>query len=120
VLRLEAPFHPHLDEQLATSRAYLRAQTARVFAAELKDRGGEATDLLASIDVLCSFETYQLLRTDQGVSSDAMRRLLITAIGALLRPVEGEGSHTADEHRDVDQLAHRQADRTPSLVRNEE
>jgi TetR/AcrR family transcriptional regulator, regulator of autoinduction and epiphytic fitness len=75
-LRAGAARHPRLAERLAHNRAFLRAQLAEVFAAD--------ETLLAVLDVLCSFESYELLRQDQGLSRDDVVATLTAAMTALL------------------------------------
>jgi AcrR family transcriptional regulator len=76
-LRAGAHRHAPLAAELARNRAFLRSQLAAVF-------GPEAGGQLAAIDVLCSFESYELLRYDQGLSRAAAERALTDAVGALL------------------------------------
>ena len=84
VSRLEAPFHPALAEELSRSRAYLRRQLRLLFAPELRSMDHEAADAtLAAADVLCSFESYELLRHAQGLSSSRAGAALRTALTAL-------------------------------------
>ncbi|MHB8664117.1 MAG: TetR/AcrR family transcriptional regulator [Acidimicrobiales bacterium] len=72
--------------QLREARAYLRHQVEQVFAAELT---GERVALLPALDALCSFETYELLRGDQGMSRPAIVSALRRALSALLSPTGG-------------------------------
>lgn len=80
-IRVCAHRHPLLAEQLADGRTYLRAQLRRLFRPELSDRDG---DLLPALDVLCSFESYELLRFDQGLSRSKAATALTIAVLALL------------------------------------
>jgi len=84
VLRLAAPFQPPLREQLAQSRALLRSQVAHILAPELAALDGGRRSLLAAVDVLCSFETHQLLRNEQRLSKEETARVLVGALRALL------------------------------------
>ena len=71
VSRLRAPFQPRLAETLADSRRFLRGQLRTLFAPELEAMGDERAEwALAAADVLASFESYQLLTTDQGLTAD--------------------------------------------------
>ncbi len=66
VARLREPFHPLVAEHLTGLRRRLRQQLADAFAPELAAMGaGPAALVLAAADVVCSFEGYQLLRSDQ-------------------------------------------------------
>ena len=48
-----------------------------------------AAVMLAVADVLCSFESYHLLTSDQGLSGDDLRTALTSALTALLdRPAK--------------------------------
>lgn len=78
--------HPAVAAQLQGARSYLRHQIAKLFAAELRHRG---RTLLPAIDVLCSFETHQLLREDQGLSRAKTTSTLVLALGALLDATGG-------------------------------
>jgi hypothetical protein len=59
----------------------LRHQVRRLFAPEL---AGALTARFAAIDALCSFETYELLRFDQGLSRPKTAAALVSALEALL------------------------------------
>jgi AcrR family transcriptional regulator len=72
---------PIVAAQLAQARSYLREQLRRLFAPEL---AGPRRDLLPAIDALCSFETHELLRTDQRLSRTRTVAALTGALGALL------------------------------------
>jgi len=62
--------------QMENSRSFMRGQVNRLFAPEL----GDSDTVLPIIDALCSFEVYELLRNDQGLS----RRKAMTALNAAL------------------------------------
>ena len=85
ISRIRAPFQPIVAEQLTEIRAFLRNQIRELLAPELELLdAATAANVLGAIDVLCSFESYQLLRLDQGfgraragaVMTDALTRLL--------------------------------------------
>jgi AcrR family transcriptional regulator len=76
-LRAGAHRHAPLAGELARNRAFLRSQLAAVF-------GPAPAALLSALDVLCSFESWELLRHDQGLSVAAAERALTDAIRALL------------------------------------
>jgi len=85
VVRLRAPFQPVLAMLLAQNRAFLREQARELFAPELRGLGrARGRDVLAVLDVLASFESYELLQRDQGLSSTQARAAMVSAIGALL------------------------------------
>ncbi len=91
VTRLRAPFQPRLAETLAESRHFLRGQLRTLFEAELEAMGGARAEwALASADVLTTFESYQLLTTDQRFSVPEARDVVLRALAALLAP-EGAG-----------------------------
>lgn len=63
VSRLRAPFEPVVAEELAQSRRRFRRQIERHFADELRPMSrSERAAVLSAVDVLCSFESYELLR----------------------------------------------------------
>ena len=84
VARMRAPVVPVLAAELHRNRAAQRAQLERVLAPELQALGDRGRQVLAAADVLCSFESYDMLRHDQGnaarevaaILTDALRRLL--------------------------------------------
>jgi len=75
--------HAVVAAHLRESRAHLRDQVRHIFAAELK---GDRAALLPVLDALCSFETCELLRFDQGLSRAKTVSALVTALTALLEP----------------------------------
>ncbi len=84
--RIGAHRHHLLAERLADTRAHLRAQVRHLFATELS---GDRALLLPAVDALCEFETYELLRHDQGLSRARAEAALTAAVSALLAsPVE--------------------------------
>ena len=85
VARLRAPFQPRLAAVLASSRQFLRSQLRALFAPELTAMGDDRAEwALASSDVLLSFESYQLLTSDQGFSADEAATVLTGALSTLL------------------------------------
>lgn len=90
--RLRAPFQPVIAAQLARGRAYLRQQIVQLFAAELAEASRtSSTNVLAIADVLVSFESYQLLRLDQGLSATDIHAALRNALFQIFRlPVHDE------------------------------
>ena len=87
VSRLRAPFQPRLAETLADSRRFLRGQVRALFAPELAAMGdGRAERALAAADLVSTFESYQLLLTDQGLGHAEARSVMADALDALLSP----------------------------------
>ncbi len=83
--------HPVLAEQITSSRSYLRHQVERLFAPELAAMGTErAAAAVAAAEVLCSFESSELLRVDQGLSR---ARAAAALVQALLPVLAGEPAH---------------------------
>jgi AcrR family transcriptional regulator len=85
--RISAHRHRVIARQLRSSRSYLRRQVQEVFGPEL----GRRPDLLPAVDSLCSFETYDLLRGDQGLSRTATSAALAAALTALLTTPASSG-----------------------------
>lgn len=83
VVRLRAPFQPIVAQQLSTVRAIRRAQVAEVLGPELAGAPDRAA-VLAAADVLCSFESYQLLRHDHASSRAQVVRTLRSSLLRLL------------------------------------
>ena len=81
VSRLKAPFNHVVAERLRENRASLRHQLAGLFATELATAPAHR---LAVLDVLTSFESWQLLRHDQGLSPAEAEAALGAAITELL------------------------------------
>ena len=87
VTRLRAPFQPRLAETLADSRRFLRGQVRTLFAPELHAMGEErAGSVLAAADVLATFEAFQLLTADQGLTVAQARAVVRDSLTALLAP----------------------------------
>jgi len=81
--RLRAPYQSIVAEDIRKSRAVLRRQIEKHFGPEI-DRlePDPRRETLSAADVLCSFESYDLLRESQGLSRQeyqrTIRRALIT------------------------------------------
>lgn len=80
--RLNAHRRPVVAAQLLEARAFLRRQLRALFAPELRDRA----ELLGAVEVLTSFESYELLRVDQGLSRPKTVSTISSALRALLNP----------------------------------
>lgn len=88
-LRAAAPRRPALAALLVRNRAYLRGQIREVFAAELAQAD---RDVLPALQIMCSFEAYELLRYDQAMSADQARAALVAGIESLLGIADGPRS----------------------------
>jgi TetR/AcrR family transcriptional regulator, regulator of autoinduction and epiphytic fitness len=85
VTRLRAPFQPLIADELRDARAYLRKQLSTIFAPELRAMpSAERTSVLAAADALCSYESYHLLRDDQGLSRAKSGEAIAAALHRLL------------------------------------
>jgi hypothetical protein len=84
--RLRAPFQPLVAEQLAAARRVLGRLMATALAPELAVHP-DAEQALAAADVLCSFESYRLLRDDQRRSRREATAVMVAGVTALLAPV---------------------------------
>lgn len=86
VTRLHAPFHDEIRSNLAVMRTYLRRQIELTFAAELaQHEGAQRRSTIAALDVMCSYESVELLLDDQGLSHAQTRAALVRGVTALLR-----------------------------------
>jgi AcrR family transcriptional regulator len=87
VFRLRAPFQPPLAEALSETRRFLRDQVRSLFSAELRAMGAERAEaVLAAADVLTTFESYQLLTTDQRLTAGEVNGVLVRSLSVLLSP----------------------------------
>jgi AcrR family transcriptional regulator len=87
VNRLRAPFQPRLAATLTESRRFLRLQIRTLFAAELAAMGEDRAEwALAAADVLATFESYQLLTTDQAFPIARAKSVMGGALTLLLTP----------------------------------
>ena len=76
---------PIIAEQLELSRRFFRKQVKVLFERELTALGEpDSGEALGAIDVLCSFESYDLLRRDQGMSQARAKRTMARAVRASL------------------------------------
>jgi AcrR family transcriptional regulator len=76
---------PIIAEQLELSRRFFRKQLTVLFERELTALGEpDSGEVLGAIDVLCSFESYDLLRRDQGMSQVRAKRTMARAVRASL------------------------------------
>jgi AcrR family transcriptional regulator len=84
VARLRAESQPLIATELREFRRFLRDQLKRALAAELAASGTNAATVLTTADVLCSFESYQLLRHDHSLSRPKIAATLTTSLTRLL------------------------------------
>jgi AcrR family transcriptional regulator len=82
--RMRAPIVPLLAAELARNRARQREQIRQLLAPELEALGAEGAAALAAVEVLCSFESFDLVRRDQGLSPAEAIDTLTRALAALL------------------------------------
>lgn len=76
---------PPIQEQLSKGRKILRDQLLRHFSNELATMERSARlAAVAGIDVLCSYESYELMRHDQGLSDAATKSALIISLTKFL------------------------------------
>lgn len=85
VSRLRAPFEPVVADGLARSRRQFRRQIERHFPGELRALGRcERTATLGAMDVLCSFEAYELLRLGHGQTPKQIGDVMRAGLKGLL------------------------------------
>jgi TetR/AcrR family transcriptional regulator of autoinduction and epiphytic fitness len=90
VTRLRAPFQPIVAALLADNRAFLREQVRELFAREFGTLGpARAREVLASLDILTSYESTDLLLRDQGLTLAQAKSAMVTAIAAVLDAAVG-------------------------------
>jgi AcrR family transcriptional regulator len=87
--RVSAHSHPVLAAQVSQARTFFRRQLRKLFDSELAAMHPErAPGVLAAVDVLCSFESYELLRHDQRLSRARFVVTISQALCDLLDPEE--------------------------------
>lgn len=85
VARLRAPFQPMVAAHITDSRSYLRNQIKRLLKPELSAlTPAAAANVLTAMDLLCSFEAFQLMRQDQVLSNAKIISTLIDTLKTLL------------------------------------
>ena len=76
--------NPLIQELLHKSRLDLRQQTMRHFRTELAELPkADRVGAVAAIEVLCSYESFDLMRHDQGLSAAATKSALTHAISKI-------------------------------------
>ena len=85
VARIRAPFQPLIAAELSTARAYWRDQLRQLFAPELRALAKPtAVSVVASIDVLTSYESVQLMRDDQHLAPAEIAAALAHSVSVLV------------------------------------
>jgi TetR/AcrR family transcriptional regulator of autoinduction and epiphytic fitness len=85
VARLRAPFESLIADQLVQGRAGLRDQIEMLFHDELTGMGETRRSMaLNAIDALCTFESYHLMRDNQGLDTAGLSSVLGDSILTLL------------------------------------
>jgi AcrR family transcriptional regulator len=88
VSRLRAPFQPVLAEMLTRNRSFLRSQVEWLFGPELAAMDDDHRfTTLSAVDILTSFESYDLLVGFGGLASDRAKVVMTGSLSALLGPV---------------------------------
>lgn len=83
--QMRAPYAPIIADDIRRYRRILDSQVREHFAPEIKARSrAEADDLVALIDVVVSFDGWNLMVSDYGRSRTQVRRAWTTALEALL------------------------------------
>jgi len=83
--RMRSHFAPVIAEDIQQYRQILDSAVRRQFAPEFKTRSkAEAEDLIALIDTLVSFDSWELLTRDHGRSRTQVRRAWTLALESLL------------------------------------
>jgi AcrR family transcriptional regulator len=75
---------PLIAAELTSTRQQLRGQIEHLFRAELEALGDDGPDALAAVDVVCSFESVELLLHDMNRSSADTAAVLRRSIDRLL------------------------------------
>lgn len=85
VSRMRAPIHCVIASELAESRRLFSRQVERQFAPELDALpANERQRTLAALDVICSFESYDLMRSARGMTAAQVRETMTAAMRAIL------------------------------------
>jgi AcrR family transcriptional regulator len=85
VSRMRAPLHRVIAQELAESRRLSARQLERQFAPELDALDARSrARTVALLDVLCSFESYDLMRTARKMSPAQVRDAMAEGIRAIL------------------------------------
>ena len=88
-IRLE-PFSPVIAERLGQARSILRNEAELVFGNELGALpSAERRDALAALEAVSAWETWEVMRLQQGLSPTQARKAITHAITGLLRGRSG-------------------------------
>jgi AcrR family transcriptional regulator len=83
--RLRAPFQPVLAEMLARNRNFLRSQVEWLFGPELAAMDeGHRGNALAALDILTSFESYDLLTGFGELAGERATLVMVDSLAAIL------------------------------------
>jgi AcrR family transcriptional regulator len=80
-----APTSPPIRTELARLGAFFRDQLAATFAPELAAKATAADPRLDALDAAASWETWERLRSTQGLAPDVACRTVTLTLTALLR-----------------------------------
>lgn len=87
VSRLRAPFQPVLAEMLRRNRHFLRSQVEWLFAPELAAMDEDhRLNALAGLDILTSFESYDLLTGFGALTGERARLVMVDSLASILGP----------------------------------
>jgi TetR/AcrR family transcriptional regulator of autoinduction and epiphytic fitness len=84
-VRRAAATVPAVADEIARARAQQRRQLKAVFAAEITALGADGPGALAAVETLCSFEAWELMRTDQRLSRPKAAAALTRSLTRILR-----------------------------------
>ena len=97
VTRLRAPFQPGVAGLLAQNRSFLREQVRQLFDSELGClQPARARGIIAALDILASFESYDLLLHDQALSPAQAKAAMAGSFAAVLGSAAATNSPGAD------------------------
>lgn len=90
---LQEPFSPHAVAARDRVLALARAEIQLAFREELSRLEPTASaDVLAALDAVSSWETWEVLRDHQGLSATKARKVLGRVLRSVLVAAEGEGA----------------------------
>lgn len=83
--QVHGPFAPEIRLAVAEGESYLSGEVEATFAPELAGRPEpDRRDLLDALDAAASWATWDLLRSDRGVSAERARAVVVRTLAALL------------------------------------
>jgi AcrR family transcriptional regulator len=87
IARMRSAMNPVVGTELGQARSSLRNQLQRTFEPDLAKLGeAHAANVLATVDALCSFEVYRLMRNDQRLSRSRAAAAVVDSMIHLLAP----------------------------------